>query len=56
MYGGFKGFFVNRVIVDYGLRVWFRIAWFPITFHFIGSCLGQREYDNNAYDYFYFSD
>jgi hypothetical protein len=42
--------------MDYGLRVWFRIAWFPTTFHFIGSCLGQREYDNNAYDYFYFSD
>ena len=56
MYGGFKGFFFNRVVVDYGLRVWFRIAWFPVAFHFIGSCLGQREYDNNSYDYFYFSD
>ena len=56
LYGGFKGFFFNRVVVDYGLRVWFRIAWFPVGFHFIGSCLGQREYDNNSYDYFYFSD
>merc|ERR1712048_1194134 len=26
LYGGFKGFFFNRVVVDYGLRVWFRIA------------------------------
>ena len=56
MYGGFKGFFFNRVVVDYGLRVWFRITWLPASFHFIFSCLGQREYDNNAYDYFYFSD
>ena len=56
MYGGVQGFFLNRVIVDYGLRVWMRIA-FPMgAFHFIGSVLGQREYDANAYDYFYFSD
>jgi hypothetical protein len=56
MYGGFRGFFYNRVFVDFGLRVWFRIAWFPVSFHLIGSILGQREYDNNAYDYFYFTD
>jgi hypothetical protein len=42
--------------MDFGMRVWFRIAWVPFTFHFVGSLLGQREYDNNAYDYFYFSD
>merc|ERR1740130_1823034 len=34
MYGGAQGF-----------RIWFRIAWVPFTFHFIGSLLGQREYD-----------
>jgi len=56
MYGGFQGFFVNRVIVDYGLKVWTRIALPVGSFHFIGSVLGQREYDANAYDYFYFSD
>ena len=56
LYGGVKGFFIQRWVVDFGLRVWFRIAWFPASFHFIGSCLGQREYDCNAYDYFYFSD
>ena len=56
MYGGFQGFFVNRVAVDYGMRVWGRIVLPAATFHFIGSVLGQREYDANAYDYFYFSD
>ena len=56
LYGGFKGFYFNRVMVDFGLRVWVRIMWFPASFHFIGSLLGQREYDNNAYDYFYFTD
>ena len=56
MYGGAKGFFLKRWIMDFGVRVWFRLAWIPAVFHFIGSMLGQREYDNNAYDYFYFSD
>jgi len=56
MYGGFKGFILQRWVGDFAFRVWFRIAWIPATFHFVMSCLGQREYDNNAYDYFYFSD
>ena len=56
MYGGAGKFLVQRYIVDYGCKIWMRIAFVPCTFHFIGSCLGQREYDNNAYDYFYFSD
>ena len=56
LYGGVKGFFIQRWVVDFGLRVWCRIAFLPLSFHFIGGCLGQREYDCNAYDYFYFSD
>ena len=56
MYGGVKGFFFKRFLMDFCFRVWVRIAWLPFTIHFIGTCLGQREYDNNAYDYFYFSD
>merc|ERR1712045_1101155 len=31
LYGGFRGFFVQRWMVDFGLRVWFRIAWFPAS-------------------------
>ena len=42
--------------MDYGVRIWGRIAFLPFAFHTIGSLVGQREYDNNAYDYFYFSD
>ena len=56
LYGGVKGFFIDRVLVDYSFRIWIRMAWVPFTFHFLFACLGQREYDNNAYDYFYFSD
>ena len=56
MYGGAKGFFLQRYIMDFTIRVWGRLIWIPASFHFIFSCLGQREYDNNAYDYFYFSD
>ena len=32
------------------------MIWLPATLHTIGAFLGQREYDANAYDYFYFSD
>ena len=56
MYGGFGKHIVQRVVVDYGVRIWGRIAFIPFTFHTLGSFLGQREYDNNAYDYFYFCD
>jgi hypothetical protein len=56
MYGGVNNFFVKRFLVDFGVKVWLRIIWVPVTFHMIGAMLGQREYDNNAYDYFYFSD
>ena len=33
-----------------------RMMYLSYALAFIGSCLGQRDYDNNAYDYFYFSD
>jgi len=56
MYGGIQGFFGKRYFYDYLYRTWFRIAFVPTVFHFVFACLGQREYDNNAYDYFYFSD
>mmetsp|Transcript_2273 Transcript_2273/g.1592 ORF Transcript_2273/g.1592 Transcript_2273/m.1592 type:complete len:108 (+) Transcript_2273:71-394(+) len=56
LYGGVKGFFIQRWIIDFGFRVWGRIAFIPFAFHTIGSFIGQREYDANAYDYFYFSD
>ena len=56
MYGGFRGFILQRWVGDFAIRVWGRLIWLPVSFHFIMSCLGQREYDNNAYDYFYFSD
>ena len=56
LYGGFQNFYGKRYFVDYLGRTWFRIAFIPTVFHFVFSCLGQREYDNNAYDYFYFSD
>ncbi len=56
MYGGANQFFLKRFIVDFGCKIWLRIAWLPFTIHAIGSVIGQRKYDKNAYDYFYFSD
>ena len=56
MYGGAGKFFVKRYFVDFGVKVLGRIFILPITVFTIGSLLGQRDYDNNAYDYFYFSD
>ena len=45
LYGGAGKFFVQRWVVDFGFRIWVRLAWLPFTVHFIGSMLGQREYD-----------
>ena len=56
LYGGAGKFFFQRFIVDFGLRIWGRMLIIPFTLHTIGAMCGQREYDNNAYDYFYFSD
>ena len=56
MYGGANRFLLQRYIVDYGIKIWGRLAFIPFTIHFTLTCLGQREYDDNAYDYFYFSD
>jgi hypothetical protein len=43
-------------IVVFSVEIWLRLAWLPFTIHAIGSAIGQREYDNNACDFFYFSD
>ena len=42
--------------VNFIYKKWIRILWLPFTLMTIGSFLGQRDYDNNAYDYFYFTD
>ena len=56
MFGGANKFLLQRYVVDHGVRVWGRLAFLPFIIHFTLSCLGQREYDDNAYDYFYFCD
>mmetsp|Transcript_19108 Transcript_19108/g.21444 ORF Transcript_19108/g.21444 Transcript_19108/m.21444 type:complete len:126 (+) Transcript_19108:38-415(+) len=56
MYGGIDGFIVKRYIIDHSIKTMGRLFFLPIALCFVGSCLGQRDYDNNAYDYFYFSD
>ena len=56
MYGGPYNFFVKRYMFHFVGRIWVRLAWVPVTFWMTASFIGQREYDNNAYDYFYFSD
>ena len=56
LYGGFNKFIIQRFFVNFLFKKWLRILWFPFTVLTIGSFLGQRDYDNNAYDYFYFTD
>ena len=56
MYGGFNKFIIQRYFVDHSVKVMARVFFLPLAICFIGSCLGERDYDNNAYDYFYFSD
>ena len=56
LYGGPSKFIGQRVFVDFGCRIWGRMIFLPVVLHMLGSFVGQREYDNNAYDYFYFSD
>ena len=56
LYGGFQHHFIKRNVVDYWIKVMARVALLPTVIYYTGACLGQRDYDNNAYDYFYFSD
>ncbi len=56
LYGGAGNFFFKRYIVDYCIKVVGRVMFLPFAFYMTGACLGQRDYDNNVYDYFYFSD
>ena len=56
LYGGFNEFYIKRFFINYIYKKWIRLTWFPVTCLLIGSFIGQRDYDNNAYDYFYFTD
>ncbi len=56
MYGGAYNWFFKRYVIDYCFKVQARIFLIPSIVYLTGACLGQRDYDNNAYDYFYFSD
>ena len=56
LYGGASKFFFKRYFVDYGIKVMGRIFFLPTVVYLTGAILGQKDYDNNAYDYFYFSD
>jgi hypothetical protein len=56
MHGGPKKFIWDRLIVNCLYRKIIRITWLPFIFWVIVGCWGMRQYDNAAYDYFYFSD
>ena len=50
MYGGVSNFIFKRYVLDFGIKSMGRIAFPPSAFYLVGACLGQRDYDNNAYD------
>jgi hypothetical protein len=55
-YGGFKKSIVDRFLVNFWWKNFFKrlLPVYGILWMF--QVLGQRDYDNNAYAYFYFSD
>lgn len=56
MYGGFKKYFIDRWFVNHFYKKWIRLTWAPALIYYIAGCYAMRQYDNAAYDFFYFSD
>jgi hypothetical protein len=56
MYGGLKKYFVERWFVNHFYKKWIRLTWAPALIYYIAGCYAMRQYDNAAYDFFYFSD
>jgi hypothetical protein len=56
LYGGFRKSFIERFVVNH---IWKRLLKRALPFYGVLwtiQVLGHRDYDNNAYAYFYFSD
>ena len=56
MYGGFKKYFFDRWFVGHYYRRNLRMMWLPFVLSYSLGAYGMRQYDNAAYNFFYFSD
>jgi hypothetical protein len=56
LYGGVQKYWFQRYIYQNAYKRYIRAIWAPCLFVFTLELIGMRMYDNNAYDYFYFSD
>lgn len=56
MYGGFKNFVIQRRVMGHLYRRIIRKFWLPVTFAYTIGCIGMRQYDTAAYNFFYFTD
>ena len=56
MFGGFKKYFVERWFIKHFYKKWIRLSWAPALVYYVACCYSMRQYDNAAYDFFYFSD
>jgi len=56
MFGGFKKYFVDRWFINHFYKKWIRLTWAPALIYYVAGCYSMRQYDNAAYDFFYFSD
>ncbi|KAL4430517.1 hypothetical protein ABPG74_005442 [Tetrahymena malaccensis] len=56
MLGGFRTYVLERFFKQVWYRRNIRNFWFPVLLSYTSGCITMRMYDNNCYDYFYFSD
>ena len=56
MFGGPKKYIIDRYIKHHLYRRILRPMWLPFIIVYTLGCMGMRQYDNAAHDYFYFSD
>ncbi len=55
MYGGFQKYVFQRLFYQHFYRVYVRVFWFPALLGYSLGCMGMRMYENNIYDFYYFS-
>lgn len=56
LYGGVQKYWFQRYLYQNTYKRFLRLVWVPSLIVFAAELIGMRMYDNNAYDYFYFSE
>ena len=56
LYGGFKKAVVDRFFLNFWMKVFIKRTGPAVALVWTAQVVSHRDYDNNAYCYFYFSD